>query len=232
MFPHYRKEGALARVAASTAAATLSTYPATHTTTTRAKADISSGCCIRPALRPWSLRPESTRSGHRAGLLTVRSPPVRHCPGCAPPELIRVCRFFSRLVSPQPHRPSYFPPPALQVRNAVGRGLRPRAALRHSIRAAMRPAPTSAPPVAPSRSQASLAALRAFLPSRPGDLWGEWSAGELPRQAIRPRSPRRAGPRRNAGRRRPLCASSRARRLPRPRAPGRRYRLAAHRRAL
>ena len=36
------------------------------------------------------------------------------------------------------------------------------------------------------------------------------------------------GPRR----RRPLCAASRARRLPRPRAPGRRYRLAAHCRAL
>ena len=34
------------------------------------------------------------------------------------------------------------------------------------------------------------------------------------------------------GRRRPLCAASRARRLPRPRAPGRRYRLAAHCRAL
>ena len=34
------------------------------------------------------------------------------------------------------------------------------------------------------------------------------------------------------GRRRPLCAASRARRLPRPRATGRRYRLAAHRRAL
>jgi predicted RNA polymerase sigma factor len=30
----------------------------------------------------------------------------------------------------------------------------------------------------------------------------------------------------------PLCAASRARRLPRPRAPGRRDRLAAHRRAL
>ena len=44
--------------------------------------------------------------------------------------------------------------------------------------------------------------------------------------------PRCAGPRRSAGRRRPLCAASRARRLPRPRAPGRRYRLAAHRRAL
>ena len=63
------------------------------------------------------------------------------------------------------------------------------------------------------------------------------------RDGLRPASPclRLAGwpgrrPRRSAGpqggRCRPLCAASRARRLPRPRAPGRRDRLAAHRRAL